>query len=46
MTFELTEGRDQESGGYKVTISWQGPSDKVFEDCYDFGKNLNITYYI
>ncbi|XP_045450334.1 myogenesis-regulating glycosidase-like [Melitaea cinxia] len=37
VTFELTEGRDQESGGYKVTISWQGPSDRVFEDCYDFG---------
>lgn len=34
---EISEGRDAASGGYRVTIKWEGPRDKVFEDCYDFG---------
>ncbi|XP_034833180.1 myogenesis-regulating glycosidase-like [Maniola hyperantus] len=35
--FEMTEERDAASGGYHVTITWDGPSDRVFEDCFDFG---------
>ncbi|XP_045776042.1 myogenesis-regulating glycosidase-like [Maniola jurtina] len=35
--FEMTEEWDAASGGYHVTITWDGPSDRVFEDCFDFG---------
>ncbi|XP_032514691.2 myogenesis-regulating glycosidase-like [Danaus plexippus] len=37
ISFEMYEERDEESGGYHVTISWEGPSSVVFEDCLDFG---------
>ncbi|CAB3244189.1 unnamed protein product [Arctia plantaginis] len=28
---------DEASGGYKLSVHWDGPSDRVFEDCIDFG---------
>ncbi|XP_013183870.2 myogenesis-regulating glycosidase [Amyelois transitella] len=36
VTFEMTEGPDEASGGYKLSIRWDGPTDVVFEDCFDF----------
>ncbi|XP_013142492.1 PREDICTED: uncharacterized family 31 glucosidase KIAA1161-like [Papilio polytes] len=37
VTFELTTFYDEESGGTRVSVTWDGPSDRVFEDCFDFG---------
>ncbi|XP_049871920.1 myogenesis-regulating glycosidase-like [Pectinophora gossypiella] len=34
--FSITGETDEASGGYKVTVSWDGPRDAVFEDCYGF----------
>ncbi|KAL0820841.1 hypothetical protein ABMA28_005512 [Loxostege sticticalis] len=36
VTFNMDAALDEASGGWKVTVSWEGPSDKVFEDCYNF----------
>lgn len=38
VTFSMTENLDEASGGWKVTVTWDGPSDRVFEDCYGFSK--------
>ncbi|XP_063539892.1 myogenesis-regulating glycosidase-like [Cydia strobilella] len=37
VTFDVTSTFDEDSGGYKITVTWDGPSDRVFEDCFDFG---------
>ncbi|KAM3958509.1 myogenesis-regulating glycosidase [Aphomia sociella] len=37
VTFHLSSEYDEASGGYRVSIHWDGPSDRVFEDCFDFG---------
>nr|QOL02380.1 putative family 31 glucosidase KIAA1161 protein [Glyphodes pyloalis] len=36
VTFDMDAQLDEASGGWKVTISWEGPSDRVFEDCFGF----------
>ncbi|XP_053611425.1 myogenesis-regulating glycosidase-like isoform X2 [Plodia interpunctella] len=36
VTFEMSESRDEASGGYRLSIRWDGPPDVVFEDCFDF----------
>ncbi|XP_072938349.1 myogenesis-regulating glycosidase-like [Epargyreus clarus] len=35
--FEVSSSYDEASGGHKLTVYWDGPSDRVFEDCFDFG---------
>lgn len=42
MSFDVQTSYDDASGGYKLTVSWDGPSDSVFEDCFDFGKNYDL----
>ncbi|KAI8433920.1 hypothetical protein MSG28_012092 [Choristoneura fumiferana] len=37
VTFDLTSTFDEASGGYRITVHWDGPSDRIFEDCFDFG---------
>ncbi|XP_063367898.1 myogenesis-regulating glycosidase-like [Cydia amplana] len=37
VTFDVTSTFDEGSGGYKITVTWDGPSDRVFEDCFNFG---------
>ncbi|XP_030026572.2 myogenesis-regulating glycosidase [Manduca sexta] len=37
VTFELNHWMDEEAGAYRVSVHWDGPSDRVFEDCFDFG---------
>ncbi|XP_061719795.1 myogenesis-regulating glycosidase-like [Cydia pomonella] len=37
VTFDVTSTFDEGSGGYRITVTWDGPSDRVFEDCFDFG---------
>ncbi|XP_063627405.1 myogenesis-regulating glycosidase-like [Cydia splendana] len=37
VTFDVTSTFDEASGGYRITVTWDGPSDLVFEDCFDFG---------
>lgn len=46
VTMTMTESEDSESGGVRLSITWEGPSDKVFEDCFDFGKDFNIQIYL
>ncbi|RVE45338.1 hypothetical protein evm_010043 [Chilo suppressalis] len=36
VTFNMNASFDHPSGGWKVSIHWQGPADKVFEDCMGF----------
>ncbi|XP_063829755.1 myogenesis-regulating glycosidase-like [Ostrinia nubilalis] len=36
VTFDMEAALDEASGGWKVSVSWEGPSDKIFEDCYNF----------
>ncbi|CAH2049634.1 unnamed protein product, partial [Iphiclides podalirius] len=35
--FELKTSYDQERGGHLISVHWDGPPDRVFEDCFDFG---------
>lgn len=43
VTFSSSLEEDEASGGWKVSVSWEGPSDRVFQDCYSFGKVLGTT---
>ncbi|KAJ2949769.1 hypothetical protein O0L34_g15702 [Tuta absoluta] len=36
--FQFSEELDEASGGWKISIYWEGPADKVFEDCLSFGE--------
>lgn len=36
--FNSSTEYDEEADGWKTTITWEGPTDRVFEDCFDFGK--------
>ncbi|XP_048484586.1 myogenesis-regulating glycosidase isoform X1 [Plutella xylostella] len=36
VTFSSSLEEDEASGGWKVSVSWEGPSDRVFQDCYSF----------
>lgn len=38
VVFNYDYSFDEASGGYKLSVHWDGPSDRVFEDCIDFGK--------
>lgn len=38
VTFKMTEEKVESAGGWKVTIYWEGPTDKVFEDCFGFSE--------
>lgn len=38
VTFNVEAVADDDSDGFRITVSWDGPSDKIFEDCIDFGK--------
>lgn len=40
VTFSMESFKDEARGGFKITITWDGPSDRVFEDCIDFGKYI------
>ncbi|XP_028038022.1 myogenesis-regulating glycosidase [Bombyx mandarina] len=35
--FDINTAYDEESGGYRISIHWDGPADRVFEDCFNFG---------
>ncbi|XP_038221335.1 myogenesis-regulating glycosidase-like, partial [Zerene cesonia] len=37
ISFDVTGTYYEDIQGYKLTVSWDGPSDRVFEDCYSFG---------
>ncbi|XP_047995775.1 myogenesis-regulating glycosidase-like isoform X2 [Leguminivora glycinivorella] len=37
VTFDVSSSFDEEADGYRITVTWDGPSDRVFEDCFDFG---------
>nr|QOL02381.1 putative family 31 glucosidase KIAA1161 protein [Rondotia menciana] len=37
VSFDINTVHDEESGGYRIRIEWDGPPDRVFEDCFDFG---------
>ncbi|XP_068622814.1 myogenesis-regulating glycosidase-like [Battus philenor] len=37
VTFNVDSEYDEASGGYRITVHWDGPPDKIFEDCFDFG---------
>ncbi|KPJ04460.1 putative family 31 glucosidase KIAA1161 [Papilio xuthus] len=37
VTFELTTSYDEENGGTRLSVRWDGPPDRIFEDCFDFG---------
>ncbi|KAL4713793.1 hypothetical protein ACJJTC_012310 [Scirpophaga incertulas] len=36
ISFSLSSDYDHERDGWKVTVSWKGPADRIFEDCYSF----------
>lgn len=42
VTFDVHTAYDEASGGFKLTVSWDGPSDRVFEDCFDFGEFIPV----
>ncbi|CAF4861266.1 unnamed protein product [Pieris macdunnoughi] len=39
VSFDMTSEYHEDVNGYKVSISWDGPSNKVFEDCFEFGSS-------
>ena len=38
VNFNMDASGEVFRGGFKVSITWTGPSDVVFQDCIDFGK--------
>lgn len=42
VTLMMTTSEELESGGWRLSLTWEGPSDRVFEDCFDFGKYSKI----
>ncbi|XP_045511871.1 myogenesis-regulating glycosidase-like [Pieris brassicae] len=39
VSFEMKSEYHEDVNGYKMSISWDGPSNKVFEDCFEFGSS-------
>ncbi|XP_045501159.1 myogenesis-regulating glycosidase-like [Colias croceus] len=37
VSFDVSGTYYDDIQGYKLTVSWDGPSDRIFEDCYNFG---------
>ncbi|CAK1581324.1 unnamed protein product [Parnassius mnemosyne] len=37
VTFDLSSTYDEDRGGLRISVLWDGPPDRVFEDCFDFG---------
>ncbi|CAG5059003.1 unnamed protein product [Parnassius apollo] len=37
VTFDLSSTYDEDLGGLRISVLWDGPPDRVFEDCFDFG---------
>lgn len=38
VTFSVEASGEAWRGGLKITVTWNGPADVVFQDCIDFGK--------
>ncbi|CAK1542400.1 unnamed protein product [Leptosia nina] len=37
VTFNFSSEFHEDVDGYKISIHWDGPSDRIFEDCFSFG---------
>lgn len=46
VTLTMVESGEYDSGGWRLSMTWEGPSDRVFEDCFDFRKYLNTEVYL